>query len=142
MDGGKPFRARGDEAPRLCLAVRALLLLLVLACGVAHAHKPSDSYLSLFADGRSLRGQWDIALRDLEYAVGLDGDGNGAITWGELKSKRGEVEAYALSRLKVLADGKACSIAPAELLVDDHSDGAYAVLRFSAECGSAAYERV
>ena len=46
--------------------MKALLFVLLLAAGTAHAHKPSDSYLILHADGRALSGQWDIALRDLE----------------------------------------------------------------------------
>ena len=106
----------------------------LFAAGAALAHKPSDSYLTLFADGKSLRGQWDIALRDLEYAIGLDANGDGAITWGELRAKRPEIEAYALARLKVLADGEACGLQATGQLVDDHSDGAYSVLRFNAEC--------
>jgi hypothetical protein len=32
----------------------------------------SDSYLSLEIDSATITGQWDIALRDLEYAIGLD----------------------------------------------------------------------
>jgi hypothetical protein len=114
--------------------MKLLFLLLALAAASAQAHKPSDSYLTLYADGRTLRGQWDIALRDLEYAVGLDANGDGAITWGELKAKQAEVDAYVLARLALRADDKPCRIAPAEHLVDDHSDGAYAVLRFSADC--------
>jgi hypothetical protein len=122
--------------------MRGLLLALVLSCGAAQAHKPSDSYLTLFADGKTLRGQWDIALRDLEYAIGLDANGDGAITWGEVKAKQAEVDAYALARLSLSADGKACRLAPAEHLVDDHSDGAYAVLRFRAECAPEGYGRI
>jgi len=114
--------------------MRLLLLLLALAAAPAHAHKPSDSYLTLYADGKTLRGQWDIALRDLEYAVGLDANGDGAITWGELKAKQAEVDAYVLARLALRADDKPCRLAPTEHLVDDHTDGAYAVLRFAADC--------
>jgi hypothetical protein len=120
----------------------ALLLALALLSGLAHAHKPSDSYLTLQADGKSLRGQWDIALRDLEYAVGLDADGNGAITWGELKAKQATVDAYALARLALRADGKSCRLAPAEHLADEHSDGAYAVLRFTVQCEAESYTRL
>ncbi len=116
--------------------MRTLLLLLALAATAAQAHKPSDSYLALQVEGAAVRGQWDIALRDLEFALGLDADGNGEITWGELKAKRNDVEAYALSRLKVAADGKACTLSPSGYLVDTHSDGTYAVLRFDADCGS------
>jgi hypothetical protein len=113
-----------------------LSLLLALAATTAQAHKPSDSYLALRVDGASASGQWDIALRDLEFAIGLDADGNGEITWGELKAKRKDVEAYAFARLNLRSDGKPCALNPSDLLVDEHSDGAYAVLRYGADCGA------
>ncbi len=81
-----------------------LFLLVFLNPCWALAHKPSDSYLTLYADGRSLRGQWDIALRDLEYAVGLDADGDGAITWGELKAKQADIDER--PRLELRAEGR------------------------------------
>jgi hypothetical protein len=118
--------------------VRALLLAALLLAGPALAHKPSDSYLTIRVEDAAMRGQWDIALRDIEFALGLDADGNGEITWGELKAKRTEIEAYALSRLKISTDGKSCALEPADFLVDEHSDGAYAVLRFGADCGARA----
>jgi hypothetical protein len=107
---------------------------LALAALAAQAHKPSDSYLALEWDGTAMRGQWDIALRDLEYAVGLDADGDGAITWGELRAKHADIAAYALARLALRAEGRPCALQPTAHLVDDHTDGAYAVLRFSARC--------
>jgi hypothetical protein len=100
----------------------------------ALAHKPSDSYLTLqVADGR-ITGQWDIALRDLDFAIGLDADGNGEITWGELRARHAEIAAYALARLTVAADGAACALKAGEQLVDAHTDGAYTVLRFAVDC--------
>jgi hypothetical protein len=123
--------------------VRTLAFALLLAvAAAAHAHKPSDSYLTLHADGRTIEGQWDIALRDLEYAVGLDANGDGAITWGELTAKFGAVDAYALARLALRADGAACRLRPGAHLVDEHSDGAYAVLRFAADCPAPSYKAV
>ena len=114
---------------------RLVLFLLVFShAGGALAHKPSDSYLTLYADGQSLKGQWDIALRDLEYAIGLDTDGDGAITWGELKAQHAEIDAYAFARLALRADGRPCRLTATEHLVDEHTDGNYAVLRFSAQC--------
>ncbi|MEO8144127.1 MAG: HupE/UreJ family protein [Betaproteobacteria bacterium] len=118
------------------LLLYVLCALVALAAGVAQAHKPSDSYLTLRVENAVVSGQWDIALRDLEFAIGLDANGNGEITWGELKAKRKDIEAYALSRLSVHADKKSCAVAGADLLVDEHSDGAYAVLRFGADCGA------
>lgn len=110
-------------------------LILLLAAGLAQAHKPSDSYLSLELDRGTVRGQWDIALRDLEYALGIDADGDGAITWGELRAKHREIEAYAFARLAVRSEGRECDLQPAGHLVDEHTDGGYAVLKFIAECG-------
>ena len=80
------------------LALLAALLFALLH-GVALAHKPSDSYLTLDVEGETINGQWDIALRDLDFAIGLDSNQDGAITWGEVKAKHREIAAYALSRL-------------------------------------------
>jgi hypothetical protein len=110
---------------------------LLASTQIAHAHKPSDAYLALSPDGANVAGQWDIALRDLDFAIGLDAAGDGAITWGEVKSKREDIIAYAMSRLTVAADGDTCPATVSEMLIDNHSDGAYAVLRFTAACGHA-----
>jgi HupE / UreJ protein len=106
----------------------------------AAGHKPSDSYLTLTqpAEGAVLDGQWDIALRDLQHAVGLDANGDGTITWGELKARGPEVMRYALSRLTVegiaRGDRDACRLQPRGMLFDEHVDGGYAVLRFTVDC--------
>jgi hypothetical protein len=114
---------------------RLLVFLFAIAClSPALAHKPSDSYLALTVEGNLVRGQWDIALRDLDFALGLDSSGDGAVTWGELRQKHREIEAYALSRLNVTSGAQACPIVATDHLVDDHTDGAYEVLRFEARC--------
>jgi hypothetical protein len=117
-----------------CLACLIACLLLMLGPIAALAHKPSDSYLRLVVQGQSIQGQWDIALRDLDYALGLDGDGDGLITWGELRARHEAIAAYALSHLQFSADDAPCTSRPVEQLVDYHSDGAYTVLRFSVDC--------
>src|SRR6185503_14146851 len=68
--------AEGAEA----LKLKLLVLLAFLCATGAQAHKPSDSYLTLNVDGAAVHGRWDIALRDLEFAIGLDADGNSEIT--------------------------------------------------------------
>jgi len=115
--------------------MRTVLFIVLAVCAVAaHAHKPSDSYLNLKLEGKELQGQWDIALRDVDYAIGLDGNGDGAMTWGELQAQQRALQAYALSRLRIDADGVDCPFEATDLLVDEHSDGHYAVLRFRARC--------
>ena len=59
---------------------RGAAALLLLAASGARAHKASDAYLVLESEGKDLRGAWEVGLRDLELAIGLDADGDGAIT--------------------------------------------------------------
>lgn len=110
---------------------------LLLCVSSVFAHKPSDSYLGVSVVGDTVRGQWDIALRDLDFAVGLDSNGDGEITWGELRARHPEIDAYAFARLALALDGKPCQPRITDHLVDRHSDGAYAVLRFEAPCSQA-----
>lgn len=116
---------------------RARWWLVFLACVPlsALAHKPSDSYLTLSAGETGLRGRWDIALRDLDFAIGLDADADGRITWGETHRAADAIHAYALSHLQVRVDeGQPCALSASDLLIDEHVDGAYAVIRFKAGC--------
>ena len=115
--------------------MHVLALLLALCSASAMAHKPSDSYLTLKVTGQQVDGQWDIALRDLDMAIGLDADGNQELTWNEVRARHGAIAAYALARLKLaLPDGSACPLVIAAQMLDDHSDGAYAVLKLRARC--------
>lgn len=111
----------------------AVLLAIVLPAA-ASAHSASSSYLHVDVQGRDLAVQWSIALRDLDYAIGLDSDGNGAVTWGELRQHEPAVEAYALARLRLSDGGAPCTPGAVSLLADKLSDGGYAVLRFNATC--------
>jgi len=109
----------------------SLLVLIVLAAASAQAHTLSNSYLSVVVEGKTLTGRWDIAVRDLEFAVGLDSDDDGAITWKELSSRRKDIESLAFSSVKLALAGQNCALRPERFLLDVHSDGAYAVLLFS-----------
>ncbi|WP_164019794.1 HupE/UreJ family protein [Pyxidicoccus trucidator] len=114
---------------------RLVSLLLLLAPLSALAHKPSDSYLHLMRDGSGVSGRWDVALRDLDEVLALDAEGDGTITWGELRARQADVTGYVLGRLALGADGAPCSLEPGGApRVVRHSDGAYAVLDFSARC--------
>jgi len=113
------------------LALLWLSLAAVLIVGPAQAHMSSNGYLRVeLGENGALKGRLEIALRDLDAAIGLNPGPDGALTWGALKARRAAIEAYAFSRLE-LPD---CAVRPDALLVDRHAGAAYAVLRFSAEC--------
>jgi hypothetical protein len=119
----------------LRLLLRAVIALLLLCSLPVQAHKASDSYLTLAVSETRIEGQWDIALRDLEMAIGLDRDDNGELTWDEIRDRHTDIAAYALARLALSSNGGNCPANVTEHLIDHHTDGAYAVLRFNAACG-------
>jgi hypothetical protein len=114
----------------------ALLVAAALVClaAPARAHKASDAFVSLELSGNALRGRVDVALRDLDLALGLDRDADGSLTWGEVRTRRADVEAYVLARLALSAEGAACPARATDLAIDAHSDGRYAVVSLEAEC--------
>ncbi|MDB4975019.1 MAG: hypothetical protein JWN48_3360 [Myxococcaceae bacterium] len=122
---------------RTLLGVAALLFALVASVSPAHAHKPSDSYLALDLRAQEPRGHWDIALRDLDRALRLDADGDGQLTWGELRSRERELAAQVFSQLALRRGAHACTLEPGALGLVEHSDGPYAHLPFSAACADA-----
>ena len=118
--------------------------LVVAACGIAWlaatpawAHKPSDAHLRLAADGDTITGRLDVAVRDLDGALGLDADGNGEITWAELSSAAPRIADYVMHRLALAAGGAPCALQLGSGALTDLSDGAYWALPVSARCDRA-----
>jgi hypothetical protein len=116
------------------------------SCAVC-AHSASDAYLTLTAQERGLEsgitgntivhGQWDIALRDLDFVLGLDDNGDGRIVWRELRQHQKEIASYAYEYIHASGDGKACTIEPTRQMIDYHADGAYAALFYDIVCTGA-----
>jgi hypothetical protein len=130
-----------------CLHAGSLALGLIAASSglaipdEADAHSASDAYLTLSADGSqtagesTIHGQWDIALRDLDFVLKLDDDGDGRLTWREVHRHQTAIEHYAYQHLTVDGGpGNACLIKPGRQLIDGHADGTYAALFFDAVC--------
>lgn len=128
------------------MKLRILIMLAwsaILFSNVAQAHKPSDSYLRLKIAENHIAGQWAIALRDLDYAIGLDSNDNGEITWGELREHYANISAYALARLQLASQDSPCQIAPIQShqqRVERLSDGSYASFDFTADCSATIQE--
>jgi hypothetical protein len=120
------------RAPALALAV------VMLSAAPAAAHKASDSYLTLRPRGAIAQAgweiHWDIAVRDLDHAIGLDLDGDGAVTWGEVRAREAAVTATALSALGIATAGGPCALAAGPLETVEHSDGGYLSLPLSVRC--------
>jgi hypothetical protein len=134
------------RAPRRLVNARQFLssAALVLAAGLAHAHKASDAYVALHVAGADIAGRVDIALRDLDRDLDLDADADDTLTWKEVRSRWPDIVALARAGLRLEADGRPCLADPADApaapetapAITEHSDGHYAVLRLHWHCAA------
>jgi hypothetical protein len=108
-------------------------LLLALSASHAAAHKASDAYLQLTATEAGVSLRIDVALRDLDAALDLDADGDGRLTWGEVRSAWPAIETYVRSRVAVAG----CALRPGGQRLERRVDGVYAALSASADCALA-----
>jgi HupE / UreJ protein len=112
------------------------MLLLLLTGSLARAHIASNGFLKLTADGTQVSGSLELAIRDGELAVGLDHDGDGKVTWRELKASQKSLQNYMQGHLR-LGDGHAaCPMQFEPLEVNERVDGNYLWLPFVVTCGS------
>jgi len=118
---------------------RPVLAALLLLAGLttlpfsAHAHKASDAYLQLQGSGDTLSLRWDISLRDLDAVLDLDSNGDQKLSWGEVRSRLDDIQAYALAKLR-LQQGRCVLQQVKAPAVEDRIDGAYLVLQLKSHC--------
>ena len=115
-----------------------LLLTATLALGAANraeAHFTSTSYLVADSTAsRDTRITWDVSAADLHWALGLDRDGDGSITWEEIEARQADITALALRHLAMSRGGQRCNVRFADLLLTSHAQEPHLSLGFTADC--------
>src|SRR5712671_181255 len=110
----------------------------LLACESAWAHAVGTSYVTVEQDrNAALQTRVDLNLRDVEFAIGLDSDGDGRITWREVQEQSPALIDYVLRRLSVSRGGTACTLERGDVAIDRHADEPYAALSFLGNCNAA-----
>lgn len=116
------------------MSMWVLLVLAVFSVPAASGHSPSVSHLKFERSGKSIEGRLDIALRDLELAIGLDQNSDLGITWGELRNSHKAIAEYAFSRLSIRNERGACSLFAKQHLVETRKRRGFAVILFELRC--------
>jgi HupE / UreJ protein len=121
--------------------MKAAAVLLVsgalLGAPPAGAHIASNGFLLVRTEGQELRGSLELAVRDVELAVGVDANHDGKITWGELQAAQPRLNLYVGQHLGFTSRGVDCPLSFQALEVNDRVDGVYAWLPWRARCGAA-----
>ncbi len=120
------------EQPRwLHLLMSCAILVMLLAPFPAAAHKASDAYLQLGADGSGgSQLRIDVALRDLDAAVDIDADADGRLSWGEVKATWPAISRYVRANVQLAG----CGFDEPQAALQRRSDGVYAVLAMRSAC--------
>ena len=115
----------------------SLLIALCLVTGQAQAHETTRSYVKLDRDGTQVEARIRVAFRDIEVAVWIDEDLDGAITWGEVQRRLDTISDYLLAGFS-LDSGGPCTLARSRADVSDRGGVAYLDVSFTGSCPDAA----
>jgi len=105
--------------------------------GAAQAHISSNGFLVLHVQGQELTGSLELAVRDVELAVGVDTNHDGKVTWGELRANGPQLLQYVAQHLRLSTEARACVLNLGSLQVNERVDGTYVWLPLSARCPQA-----
>jgi HupE / UreJ protein len=121
------------------LRLAGLLIAFVWSCS-AHAHIASNGFLVATVAGQDIGGSVELAVRDVELAVGIDANRDGKVTWGELRAAAPQVQRYVQEHVAFFAQSRPCDLTFQAIQVNDRVDGSYAWLPFKARCPVAVRE--
>lgn len=116
------------------MSARLVLMAILLFPALSFGHSLSDSYLAVVMDDTRVTGHWSIAVRDLELAVGLDGNADGNISWGEILQQRAQIERHALSRIMLARGSAACEITLDAPMIEELNSGMFVHLPVRGVC--------
>lgn len=116
--------------------IRILALLFVLFTTAATAHETTRSYVRLDRTDAAVDLRIRVAFRDIEVAVWIDEDLDGAITWGEVQRRLVPISDYLLAGFTLDAGG-ACTLHQTATDVSNSGGIAYLDVSFSGTCPDA-----
>jgi hypothetical protein len=118
--------------------MRRLWPWIVLAwAGAVQAHIASNGFLVANVNGPEISGSVELAVRDVELAVGVDSNRDGKVTWGEVRAAAPLLLQYVGHHLFLFAQDGGCALNLGALQINDRVDGSYVWLPFSAHCPTA-----
>lgn len=108
---------------------------LILSMSV-HAHIASNGFLAADVEDTRLHGSIELAVRDVEVAIGVDANHDGKITWGELRANASALRQYVAGHLRFAAPDGICPLELGHLQINNRVDGSYVWFPWNAHCAT------
>jgi hypothetical protein len=106
----------------------------LFSASCVEAHSQSYGFLRATVQDNHVSGQVELAVRDLDLAYALDADGNGNITWGELRKRESELASLVLRKISIGPADAPCDLAPGAIAIDSRGGESYAIFPFTGAC--------
>src|SRR5215471_16184737 len=98
------------------------------------AHSQSYGFLRATVRDNHVSGQVELAVRDLDLAYALDADGDGNVTWGELRKREPELASLVLRKILIGPANAPCDLVPGVIAIDSRGGENYAIFPFTGAC--------
>jgi hypothetical protein len=98
------------------------------------AHTQSYGFLRATVHDGHVSGQLELAVRDLDLAYALDADGDGNVTWGELRKRESELSSLVLHKISIGPAEAPCDLVPGAIAIDSRGGENYAIFPFTGRC--------
>jgi hypothetical protein len=116
------------------MSTRIFLIVVFFSAALSSfAHQTSQAFLNISEKEGQIEGRWDIALKDLNFAVDLDRDRNAELSWGEIKSKFGQIDAELFKELRIYAGDQLIPCTVKDHKIEDHLGANYLVIYWEAK---------
>jgi hypothetical protein len=122
-------------AALLAAAVFCLASLLAVTRADAHAQSYGFLRVEVLSD-HDVKGQLELAVRDLDLYFDIDADGDGKVTWGELRPRENEISFLVVENLSMGPIEDLCRLNPEPIMIDQRGGENYVIIPFSGPCGA------
>jgi hypothetical protein len=117
------------------LFAAAVFFAILLPATLADAHTQSYGFLRVNVANSRVTGQLELAVRDLDFAYAIDANGDGKVTWGELRQREPEISSLVLHGISIGPADAPCDLATQSIAIDTRGGENYVIFPFTGTCG-------
>ena len=118
----------------LFASVAIIFLGTLFSVSCVEAHSQSYGFLRATVHDNHVSGRVELAVRDLDLAHALDADGDGKVTWGELRKREPELASLVLRKISIGPANAPCDLVPGAIAIDSRGGENYAIFPFTGAC--------